>query len=251
MQKKRFSRNPFSEVICIRSESNHFIMEETIHVLYFENDVRVANMVKSILERYEFSVRITADKTNAWDMLRNSVPDILLLETELQEEKDAEFLKQIRKENQDLPIILYSAYIDNKKEITALQLGIDDCISKGCQSELLLAKLRRIHKRSEINKHNYILSPNSTFNASAHTLHIHGKHIQLGSMEGRLLHLLCLKLHEIVELEYLKTELWGECVVGKDSALRKYITALRQTLAIDSSITIINNRSLGYCLTCR
>ena len=226
-------------------------MEETIQVLYLENDKTVANMVKNILERYEFSVRIAAGKTSIWDMLLNSVPDMLLLETELQEEKDVEFFKQTRKKNQDLPIILYSTYIDNKKEIKALQLGVDACISKDCPPELLLAKLRRIHKRSEINKHNYILSPNSTFNASAHTLHIHGKHIQLGSMEGRLLHLLCLKLHEIAELEYLKTELWGECMVGKDSALRKYITRLRQILTIDSSITIINNRSLGYCLTCR
>lgn len=228
-------------------------MKQDIHILYLEEDKSTANRVKNILNRYGFSVRIVPNKMDIWNMLHNPVPDMLLLETELQKEKELEFIKQIRQEDQEVPIILYSSCINDEKELTALKSGIDYCIRKDCLPELFLAKLKRIYKRKEINKQNniYILSPDSTFNVSAHTLCMHGEYIQLGSMEGRLLHLLCLKFHEIAELDYLKTELWGECTVGKDSALRKYITGLRQILAIDTSITIINNRSIGYCLTCK
>lgn len=121
-------------------------MEQTIHVLYFENDETVANMVKSILEQHEFSVRITANKINISDIIQN----------------------------QSLPIILYSMVDYFKKELTSIQSGIDACINKDCPSALLLAKLGRIYECCEIKKHNniYILSPDSTFNASTYILTI-------------------------------------------------------------------------------
>ena len=220
-------------------------MEKKVDVLYAEDDDKMASVVKKLLEDNEFHVRIACDGRRAWDIFQRSIPDLLLL--------DLEMLKLVRKVNKRVPIVFYSSYMNVEKELEAIKLGADDCIRKGCPMELLLEKLRSIYRRvirDEGSPQIYFLSETTKFNAVVGLLVINGKNLLLKSMDSRLLHLLCVKMHEIASNDYLIRGLWGNySYAEKGNALRKGISRLRDILEVDTALVVGNSFGEGYFLT--
>jgi len=228
-------------------------MAHHIQILYAENDEIRLDLTLHFLEKNNFSVRTARNGDEAWKMYNELAPDILLLDIELPSKDGLEILKQIRETNRKIPVILYSDYMNHDQELKAIQLGADMCIYKNCPPQLFLAKLYNIYQRLAVEKEMkiYHISPNVKYNASSMTLYFNNKYIEIGSTEATLLHLLCVKLHETADFDFLKTGLWGKNTDNKDSALRKYITSLREILKIDPQIVIINDFGKGYRLTLR
>lgn len=222
-------------------------------ILYAEDDERTARMVKDSLEEDEFQVRIVYDGARAWDVFRHNPPDLLLVDLEIPEKDGLELVGLVRKINERVPIIFYSSHMDVAKELEAIKLGADDCIRKGVPIEFLIAKLRSIYHRvvrDDGNPQVYFLSEKTKFNAPAGLLMIDGKMILLKSMTARLLHLLCVKMHEVAGMEYLIRGLWGNFgYEEKGNALRKGIIELRKILKTDTSLLLISSYSEGYVLT--
>ena len=199
-------------------------MEKKVDVLYAEDDDKMAGVVKKLLEDNEFHVRIACDGRRAWDIFQRSIPDLLLLDLEMPRKDGLEIVKLVRRVNKRVPIVFYSSYMNVEKELEAIKLGADDCIRKGCPMELLLEKLRSIYRRvikDEGSPQIYFLSETTKFNAVVGLLVINGKNLLLKSMDSRLLHLLCVKMHEIASNDYLIRGLWGNYSYGeKGNALR-------------------------------
>ena len=166
-----------------------------------------------------------------------------------------EIVKLVRRVNKRVPIVFYSSYMNVEKELEAIKLGADDCIRKGCPMELLLEKLRSIYRRvirDEGSPQIYFLSETTKFNAVVGLLVINGKNLLLKSMDSRLLHLLCVKMHEIASNDYLIRGLWGNySYAEKGNALRKGIIRLRDILGADTALMIGNSFGEGYFLTSR
>ena len=229
-------------------------MEKKVDVLYAEDDDKMASVVKKLLEDNEFHVRIACDGRRAWDIFQRSIPDLLLLDLEMPRKDGLEIVKLVRKVNKRVPIVFYSSYMNVEKELEAIKLGADDCIRKGCPIELLLEKLRSIYRRvirDEGSPQIYFLSETTKFNAVTGLLVMNGKNLVLKSMDSRLLHLLCVKMHEIASNDYLIRGLWGMGYTEKGNALRKGITRLRSILEADASLMIGNSFGEGYFLTSR
>ena len=180
-------------------------MEKKVDVLYAEDDDKMAGVVKKLLEDNEFHVRIACDGRRVWDIFQRSIPDLLLLDLEMPRKDGLEIVKLVRRVNKRVPIVFYSSYMNVEKELEAIKLGADDCIRKGCPMELLLEKLRSIYRRvirDEGSPQIYFLSETTKFNAVVGLLVINGKNLLLKSMDSRLLHLLCVKMHEIASNDY-------------------------------------------------
>ena len=226
-------------------------MEKKVDVLYAEDDDKMASVVKKLLEDNEFHVRIACDGRRAWDIFQRSIPDLLLLDLEMPRKDGLEIVKLVRKVNK--PIVFYSSYMNVEKELEAIKLGADDCIRKGCPMELLLEKLRSIYRRvirDEGSPQIYFLSETTKFNAVVGLLVINGKNLLLKSMDSRLLHLLCVKMHEIASNDYLIRGLWGNySYAEKGNALRKGISRLRDILEVDTALVVGNSFGEGYFLT--
>ena len=230
-------------------------MEKKVDVLYAEDDDKMASVVKKLLEDNEFHVRIACDGRRAWDIFQRSIPDLLLLDLEMPRKDGLEIVKLVRKVNKRVPIVFYSSYMNVEKELEAIKLGADDCIRKGCPMELLLEKLRSIYRRvirDEGSPQIYFLSETTKFNAVVGLLVINGKNLLLKSMDARLLHLLCVKMHEIASNDYLIRGLWGNySYAEKGNALRKGISRLRDILEVDTALVVGNSFGEGYFLTSR
>ena len=228
-------------------------MEKKVDVLYAEDDDKMASVVKKLLEDNEFHVRIACDGRRAWDIFQRSILDLLLMDLEMKRKVGLEIVKLVRKVNKRVPIVFYSSYMNVEKELEAIKLGADDCIRKGCPMELLLEKLRSIYRRvirDEGSPQIYFLSETTKFNVVVGLLVINGKNLLLKSMDSRLLHLLCVKMHEIASNDYLIRGLWGNySYAEKGNALRKGISRLRDILEVDTALVVGNSFGEGYFLT--
>lgn len=143
--------------------------------------------------------------------------------------------------------------MDVAKELEAIKLGADDCIRKGVPVEFLIAKLNNIYRRvvrDDGNHQVYFLSEMTKFNAVAGLLTMDGQMILLKTMDARLLHLLCVKMHEVAGYEYLIRGLWGNFEYKeKGNALRKGIIKLKKILEPDTSLFLSNTFGEGYVLS--
>lgn len=228
-------------------------MGKKVDILYAEDDPKMAQLVKDALEEYEFSVRIVSDGRVAWDVFRSTPPDILLLDLEMPERNGLELVKLAHKENNRMPIVFYSSYMNVREELEAHRLGACDCVRKGGTLELLVEKLRGIYRRmtqDEQDPQVYFLSGMIRYNAPAGILKINGKPMPLKTKDARLLQLLCLRFHEIAGYDFLIRGIWGNFgYAEKGDALRNSITRLRRILAVDSSLVVDNKFGEGYMLT--
>ena len=228
-------------------------MEKKVDEMNAEDDDNMASVVKKMKEEKQFQVPNASDGRRAWDIFQRSIPDLLLLDLEMPRKDGLEIVKLVRKVNKRVPIVFYSSYMNVEKELEAIKLGADDCIRKGCPMELLLEKLRSIYRRvirDEGSPQIYFLSETTKFNAVVGLLVINGKNLLLKSMDSRLLHLLCVKMHEIASNDYLIRGLWGNySYAEKGNALRKGISRLRDILEVDTALVVGNSFGEGYFLT--
>lgn len=224
-------------------------MSQKINLLYAEDNPLTASLVKRQLEKENFTVRIAADGSTAWDLFNLLIPDILLLDVEMPEKDGFEVLKLVRKKNRHVPIVIYSTYLNPARELEAIEEGADDCINKRSSRELLIAKLKNIYNRvteGEKNPQVYILSPRVKFNSPASVLYIDNKMYELTAPESRLLRLLCVKFQEIASYNYLLMGLWGKGQKHKMQALRKTVFLLNQKLKADPTLVLKADRDTGY-----
>lgn len=224
-------------------------MSQKINLLYAEDNPLTASLVKRQLEKENFTVRIAADGSTAWDLFNLLIPDILLLDVEMPEKDGLEVLKLVRKKNRHVPIVIYSTYLNPTRELEAIEEGADDCINKRSSRELLIAKLKNIYNRvteGEKNPQVYILSPRVKFNSPASVLYIDNKMYELTAPESRLLRLLCVKFQEIASYNYLLMGLWGKGQKHKMQALRKTVFLLNQKLKADPTLVLKADRDTGY-----
>lgn len=228
-------------------------MEKKVDVLYAEDDPKMAQLVKDALEEYEFSVRVVPDGRVAWDVFRNTPPDILLLDLEMPGKKGLELVRLAHEMNKRMPIVFYSSYMNVQEELEAHRSGACDCVRKGGTLELLVEKLRGIYQRmtrDEQDPQVYFLSGMTRYNAPAGILKMNGKPMPLKTKDARLLQLLCLRLHEVAGYDFLIRGIWGNSgYAEKGDALRNGITRLREILSVDPSLVIDNKFGEGYMLT--
>ncbi|WP_292268914.1 response regulator transcription factor [Butyricimonas sp.] len=223
-----------------------------INILYAEDNKSSALILKKLLEKDDFLVHVVNDGTEAWALLQAQRPDILLLDINMPGKDGLEILKLFRQDNRQTPVVIFSGYLHQKRELQAIELGADDCIRKRCSIPLLIAKLKNVYKRvtqGERNPQVYELSSTTKYNAEACTLTINGVSTLLKSREAKLMRLLCVKFQELATYDYLIEGMWGSAKDSKQGALRKYIFELKQKLSADPSLTITASRDTGYILT--
>lgn len=226
-------------------------MESKYRILYAEDDKRTASVTKEILETEGLYVEIAYNGKQAWEIFQTMKPDLLLLDLELPGKSGLDLVLLVRKQNTQIPIILYTTHASTANFITALESGANDFIDKSSDPEILSVKLKEILKRITQNggqPYIYRLSSSTLYNSSSNILSVDGEQRKLTPMEALCLKLLCVKMGEVADKIYLLEGLFNIGHHQKEGDLRRYISHLRKYLQSDPTIIIENRRDCAYCL---
>lgn len=224
-----------------------------LKILYLEDEVSLAKIVKESLSSRSFEVIHLESGENAIKIFNEFQPDICVFDVMLPEKDGFEVAKEIRTKNAATPIIFLTA----KNQTTDLLMGFDaggnDYIKKPFSLEELIARINNLYALSQ-NKSG--LSENTSeikigkyvFSTTKQELRFENEIRKISFRECQLLDLLTESKGEIVSRKVILDTVWGDDHFFNSRNLDVYITKLRGYFKSDPNIEIITLKAVGYRL---
>jgi DNA-binding response OmpR family regulator len=112
-----------------------------IRVLYVEDELFLGKIVKESLETRGFEVVMEDDGARVLDLFINETPDICVLDVMLPHKSGFEIAGEIRKLNDDVPVIFLTAKTQAEDVVQGFKLGGNDYIRKPFSMEELIVRI--------------------------------------------------------------------------------------------------------------
>ncbi|TWI04575.1 response regulator receiver domain-containing protein [Luteimonas cucumeris] len=126
-------------------------MSEAAKVLVIEDEEDIALIVRFLLERQGFVVEHVADGRAGLERIESGpAPDLVLMDYMLPFRDGMELVERLRAQAgwSSVPVLMLTAKARETDIVRALEIGADDYVTKPFQPEELLARIRRLLRRS-------------------------------------------------------------------------------------------------------
>ncbi len=221
-----------------------------IKILYVEDEVFLGKIVFETLVSRGFLVHMESDGNQVLNAFDNFVPDICVLDVMLPNKNGFELAAEIRKQNEQIPIIFLTAKTQTDDVVKGFKLGANDYIRKPFSMEELIVRIESTlklpapdfgsRKDSLVNLGKFIFDPNKQL------LLFNGESLKLTFRETELLRYLSLSNNTIIQRKDLMNHIWGNDSFFNSRNLDVYITKLRGYLKEDPNLQIITIKGVGY-----
>jgi DNA-binding NtrC family response regulator len=118
-------------------------MERSIRVLVVDDDLDVCQYLERFLTSRNYEVKYTTDPEQTIPLLKEELYQILILDVVMPGVNGLELLKQVRKIDKDMCIIMLSGYPTFDRAVEAFRQQIFDFLTKPFETEELVAVLDR------------------------------------------------------------------------------------------------------------
>ena len=220
-------------------------------ILIIEDEYSLADMIRDSLEKEKYMVDLALNGEDGLYRAETEIYDIIILDVMLPKLSGFEVLKQLRKSNSTVAVLMLTAKTELEDKLFGLDSGADDYMTKPFAMKELLARVRvliRRHRKAEDEKlcfKDLNLEPN-LFKLSCSSS---GMEVVLGSKEYLLMEYLLLNANRILSKEQISTKIWGYDSNVEYNNAEVYISFLRKKIAyLKSQIRIKTIRGIGYCL---
>jgi DNA-binding response OmpR family regulator len=225
-------------------------------VLFAEDELALAHIVRESLEERGFKVTLCADGEQAYRQFVKQKPDILVLDVMMPEIDGFELAKKIRETDKTIPIIFLTAKSQVKDVIKGFELGANDYLKKPFSVEELIVRIKVLLSPNRLlNNHankqpcNEVISIGKIVYDPARNNLCYGINSwHLTARESEVLNLLCQHKQDILSRKELLLKLWGDDTFFNARSLDVFITKLRKHLEVDPQVRLINIRGVGYKL---
>jgi len=216
---------------------------EDLTILYAEDESGIQNTVSDVLDLYVNRVITAQDWQEALELYNLYKPSILLLDICMPKKDGLEVLKEIRKKDIFVPVIIMTAHTEQKYLMNAVELYITKYLIKPFDKNALLDALDECIKVM-VNKldETVQISEEISYNISTQTVTQNSTQTVLNKKESLLLNLLIKNSPNIVSYETIEYHLWDDMEVSKE-AFKSLIKDLRKKTSKES---IKNVSGIGY-----
>ncbi|NFL81383.1 response regulator transcription factor [Clostridium sporogenes] len=219
-------------------------------ILIIEDDEVIREELQNFLIKYGYEVEAPIDLNNIIKYVENENANLILLDINLPLYDGYYICREIRKTSA-VPMIIVTSRDSDVDELMSINLGADDFITKPYNTEILLARITNILKRTYGNfKTNNILNYRDfNLNLLNATVIYKDKFLELTKNEVKILSYLINNKGNIVKRDLLMEYLWKSDYFVDDSTLTVNINRLRKKLQeIGIENPIETRRGLGYIM---
>lgn len=216
-------------------------------IFIVEDELTIRTELKTLLEKYGYECITTDDFTSVLSAIEATSPHLILLDINLLHFDGYHICREIRSHSQ-IPIIIVTSRNSDVDELMSMNLGADDFITKPYHTQILLARIAALLKRSYQTDHKSQLEHNGVIlSLSDSTITANGQTAELTKNELKILHLLMQNKGTIQSRDELINALWQTDEFIDDNTLTVNINRLRKKL---ESIGVTNylktKRGMGY-----
>lgn len=222
-------------------------MEEVATILFADDDRVIRNAVAGMLRQAGYRVVVAKDGLEAVGLFGREHPDLVFLDVGMPKMNGRKACENIRRVDESVPILLYTAFDEDADQIAGLDCGADDFISKDASPDVLLARvaaaLRRKH-RSEVGNFAW----GDGYVDVAAQCYVEGtRKSALTVREIEFLRHLAANEGTVISKDALVTRLFGVDYSGDPRTLDKVIERLRRKLFGSSRLlTTIHRQGVRY-----
>jgi len=222
-------------------------MDMTIYVV--EDDLAIFNSLKERLSQWSFSVKGPADFHNVMGDFIIEKPHLVIMDIQLPAYDGFHWCREIRAISK-VPIIFLSSRDHPMDMVMAMNMGADDYVQKPFHSDVLLAKIQALLRRTYAYGEEApdVLEWNGAMiDMKRSIIRLDGAEVELTKNEFFILAVLVQSNNEIVSRDELIRKLWDDERFVNDNTLTVNITRLRHKLAeIGLGEAVVTKKGFGY-----
>jgi len=228
-------------------------MLNKIKILYVEDDPGLSFVTKDNLELKGYDIVHLENGIEALEQFNSEHFDLCILDVMLPGLDGFSLGEEIRKNNNDIPIIFLTARSLLEDKIKGLTLGGDDYLTKPFSIDELVLKIEIFLKRKQVLSSNEVSNRiyigEYSLDYERFTLERAGNTVELTKKEADLLKFLSQNEKKVLKREEILTAVWGDDSYFLSRSLDMFISRLRKLLKEDKSIRIRNIHGVGFSLT--
>ena len=215
-------------------------------ILIMEDDMALNKGLCKALTTDSRQLISCTDIRSAREQILCSTPSLILLDINLPDGNGLDFLKEIKKGSDPIPVILLTANDTDLDIVNGLELGADDYITKPFSLAVLRARVNtQLRKTTPCDKKNVITIDDYSFDFSTMEFSIRNKKVELSNTEQKLLRLLIENRGTVMSRSALVDRIWTDGAEYVDeNALSVAVKRLRDKLKAHSYIKTIYG--IGY-----
>ena len=229
-------------------------------ILLVEDDERLAALSRDYLENNGIHVGVIGDGKEAISSIIQQQPDLVVLDLMLPSADGLEVCRAVR-ENYHNPILMLTARTDDVDQVLGLEMGADDYVAKPVRPRVLLARIRALLRRYELNKETHeesvqeepkqqdrLVFGGLVIDNGAREVKLNDQTVDLTSAEYDLLWLLSSNAGRILTREEIFERLRGIEYDGQDRSIDVRVSRIRPKVGDDpmNPKRIKTVRSKGY-----
>ena len=221
----------------------------SVRILVVEDDAKIASFVVKGLKQEGYAVDHAPDGDLGLGLFNTTPYDAAVVDIMLPGLDGLSLLKRLREKSQ-IPVIMLTAKGDETDRVVGLELGADDYLAKPFSPRELLARLRAVLRRTQVDPNKEQLTVGSmAFDVAARSVQRDGRSVELTGLEFDLLLALARRAGRVVPRANL-LELAGRNDVNvSDRTVDVHVSHIRKKLGDDDAVILKTVRGVGYVLT--
>ena len=221
-------------------------------ILLVEDEKRMSEALCEILRQEKYDTDPFLDGISGLDAARSGIYDLLILDVMLPGINGFDIARTVRREGIQAPILMLTARADTDDKVSGLDSGADDYLTKPFETKELLARVRALLRRNNMQK------TDDTGNLVSGDLKLdrnrsmlinteNGMDVRLSEKELHILEIFLANEGTIIGKEQLAVKIWGFDNEAEYNNVEVYISFTRKKLQfLDSMMEIKAVRGLGY-----
>ena len=219
-------------------------------ILTVEDEPAISDILRVNLSFAGYDVIGANSVLQAENLIRTSIPDLVILDWMLPGTSGSTFVKRLRndKRTRDIPVIMLTAKSLEENKIEGLNAGCDDYIVKPFSPKELIARIQALLRRRspELTK-DAVSIFGLSLNPATRTVIGNKQEISVGPKEFKLLHYLMTHADRVHSRSNLLDQVWGDHIFVEERTVDVHIRRLRKALTSTGFHRLIQTiRSGGY-----
>lgn len=215
-------------------------------ILVVEDDKDLNKTVCSFLNHSGYEAIGCLDALDAYDALYENTFDLIISDIMMPDVDGFEFARNVRAENEDIPILFMTARDDIASKQKGFRIGVDDYMVKPIDLDELFLRIGALLRRAKIAASRKLEIGSFVMDADEHTAYLNDEEISMTNREFSILYKLLSYPKKTFTRTQLMDEFWNADTETAPRAVDVYMTKLRGKLADCTDFEIVTVHGLGY-----